>query len=131
MFQKKTDIRYIEKVGIAWHDKGIKTIEDAQKHIKYYEEKWLNYRKILNYIGLKDTDISIPQEEMLEKWLYNYKMPVDVVLEACKIAIMRINEPNLNYIDKIISDWYKMGVKSVTDISRLDKKISKKEKTLK
>lgn len=129
--KKKTDIRYIEKVGIAWHDKGIKTIEDAQKYLKQYEDKWINYRKILNYIGLKDTDISTPQEEILEKWLYTYKMPVEVVLEACKIGIMRINEANLNYIDKIVTDWYKLGIKSINDISKLDKKVTKKEKNTK
>lgn len=129
--KKKTDIRYIEKVGIAWHDKGIKTIEDAQKYLKQYEDKWINYRKILNYIGLKDTDVSTPQEEILEKWLYTYKMPVDVVLEACKIGIMRINEANLNYIDKIVTDWHKLGIKSINDISKLDKKVTKKEKNTK
>lgn len=129
--KKKTDIRYIEKVAIGWHDKGIKTIEDAQNHIKKHEEKWANYRKILNYIGLKDTDISIPQEQLLEKWIYTYKMPLDVILEACRIAIMRINEANLNYIDKIITDWNNLGVKTIQDIKKLDKKATKKDKTVK
>ncbi|SHE51175.1 MULTISPECIES: DnaD domain protein [Caloramator] len=129
--KKKTDIRYIEKVAIGWHEKGIKTIEDAQNHIRKHEEKWTKYRQILNYIGLKDSDISVPQEELLEKWIYSYNMPIDVILEACRIAIMRINEPNLNYIDKIVTDWYNLGVKNVNDIKRLDKKANKKEKASK
>ncbi|GIW48587.1 MAG: hypothetical protein KatS3mg079_063 [Caloramator sp.] len=65
--KKKTDIRYIEKVAIGWHEKGIKTIEDAQNHIRKHEEKWTKYRQILSYIGLKDSDISVPQEGTFRK----------------------------------------------------------------
>lgn len=120
--RKKTDIRYMEKVAIGWHDSGIKDYEDAQRHITRHEEKWNKYRNILNYMGIKDGDISKPQEEFLEKWLLKYKLPVEVINEACKICVMRINEMNFSYIDAILSDWNKNGVKSLKDLEKSDKK---------
>ncbi|QCX33649.1 DnaD domain protein [Caloramator sp. E03] len=124
--KKKTDIRYIEKVAIAWHDSGVKSIEDAQKQIKMREDKWNKYRAIASYLGFKDSEISKPQEEFMEKWLFKMGFPLEIVLEACRICIMRINEGNFNYIDAILSDWYKNGVKKVEDLNKLSKKSRKK-----
>lgn len=124
--KKKTDIRYIEKVAIAWHDSGVKSIEDAQKQIKMREDKWNKYRAIASYLGFKDSEISKPQEEFMEKWLFKMGFPLEIVLEACRICIMRINEGNFNYIDAILSDWHKNGVKNIEDLNKLSKKSRKK-----
>lgn len=120
--KKKTDIRYIEKVGLAWHDNGIKSTDDAQNYITKHEEKWNSYRAILNFMGIKDSEISKPQEEFLEKWLFKFKLPVDVIQEAVRICTMRINESNFSYIDKILADWSKNGVKDIKDVNTTNKK---------
>ena len=36
----KNNYRYIEKVAIAWNDLNIKTVDDAQEHIRKTEDKW-------------------------------------------------------------------------------------------
>jgi DnaD/phage-associated family protein len=120
--KKKTDFRYIEKVGLAWYDNGIKSIDDAQNYITKHEEKWNSYRAILSFMGIKDNDISKPQEEFLEKWLFKFNFPVDVIQEAIRICTMRINESNFSYIDKILADWSKNGVKNINDIKKASKK---------
>lgn len=122
IMRKKTDIRYIEKVAIGWHQSGISSYEDAQRHITMYEEKWSTYRTILNFLGMKDQDISKPQEEMLEKWIFKYGFSVELVLEACRICVMRINESNFSYIDAILNNWHKNGVKDIKDVKKVDKK---------
>lgn len=120
--KKKTDIRYIEKVGLAWHDNGIKSLDDAQNYITKHEEKWNSYRAILSFMGIKDNEVSKPQEEFLEKWLFKFNMPIDIIQEAVRICTMRINESNFSYIDKILADWSKNGVKSINDIKKSNKK---------
>lgn len=126
--RRKTDIRYIEKVAIGWHDSGIKNYEDAQTYITKHEDKWIKYREILTFLGMKDADISKPQEEMLEKWVFKYSFSNDIILEACRICVMRINEPNFSYIDAILNTWHKNGVKKLSDIKKSDKKTSKTSK---
>lgn len=125
----KTDIRYIEKVALGWFDSGIKNTEDAQNYITKHEDKWKRYREILTYAGIKESDISKPQEELLEKWLYTYSLTVDIIKEACRICVMRINECNFSYIDAILNDWYKCGVKKLEDIQKADKKGKTKKKS--
>ena len=123
----KLDIRYMEKVALGWHDTGIHTLSDAMTNITRHEEKWTKYRQVLTFMGLKDGDISKPQEEFLEKWMFKFNYGVDIINEACRICILRINECNFKYIDAIISDWYKNGVKTLQDVKRTDRKKTSKK----
>lgn len=118
----KTDCRYIETIAIAWYDANIKSIEDAQGFIKKHENKWINIRKILTYLGIKDGEIMKPQEEMLTKWLYTYGFSMDIIHRACDICFQRINKADFKYIDGILNSWQKEGIKTLEDIDRKDNK---------
>jgi len=82
----KTSMRYIETVAINWESQGIKTTELAQKNIKNHEDKWMNFRKVLTYLGMNDKDIPKPQEDLLEKWFYTFEFTTDMILKACDIS---------------------------------------------
>jgi DnaD/phage-associated family protein len=114
----KIDSRYIEKIAISWHDSNIKNVNDAQSHIKQHEDKWLKIRKILNYLGIHNTDIMKPQEKLLSKWLDIYKYPLEVIYRACDICFERINKADFKYIDAILNSWYKDGLKSLEEIEK-------------
>ncbi|NMM62093.1 DnaD domain protein [Clostridium sp. P21] len=118
----KTDCRYIEKIALAWFDAKIKSIDDAQSFIKKHEDKWINIRKILNYLGIKDAEIMKPQEDMLNKWINTYKFPIDVIYKACEICFQRINKADFKYIDGILTSWNKDNIKTLEDINKKDTK---------
>lgn len=120
--KQKTDIRYIERVAIAWHDNNVKTIEDAQKYLKSFEEKWSRYRDILNFMGIKDMEISKPQEELLDKWIHKYNFSDELIKEACRICVKRINEINFSYIDAVLSDWHKNNMDSIEKVKKYDRR---------
>ena len=120
--KKKLDIRYMEKVALNWFDCGVKTLRDAQSNITRHEEKWNKYRSILTFMGIKDYDISKPQEEFLEKWVVKYGFETDMINEAIRICITRINEISFSYIDAIINGWHKSGFKTLQDIKKSDTK---------
>lgn len=114
----KSDYRYIEKVAIAWHNMNITTIDDAQNYIKKTEDKWVKIRHILNYLGIKNTDLMKPQEEMLEKWIIDYAFPLEVIEKACNICFQRLNRSDFKYIDGILSSWNKNKLKTLADIEK-------------
>lgn len=118
----KTDYRYFEKVALAWFDAGIKTIEDAQLYIKRHEDKWIKYRQILDYLGIKDADIMKPQEEMLSKWVNQYKFSIEIIEKACTICFERLNRADFKYIDGILSSWNKDNIRTLEDIAAKDLK---------
>ncbi len=118
----KADYRYIETIAISWHDFNIKDIDAAQNYIKKHEDKWMNIRKILTYLGVKNGDVMKPQEELLEKWLNVYKFPIDIIYKACDVCFERLNRADFKYIDGILNSWFKDNIKTLQDIELKDRK---------
>lgn len=124
----KSDYRYIEKVALAWHDLGIKTIYEAQVHIKKNEDKWIKIRHILQYLGIKNTEIMKPQEELLNKWLFIYKFDLPLIEKACDICFQRLNRADFKYIDGILSKWFNDNLKTLQDVAIKDKQFKSNNK---
>jgi len=125
----KVDSRYIEAVALKWHDAGINSAKDAQRYIAQHEEKYNKYRLVLDFLGFKEGELMKPQEEFLDKWFNTWNFSLELVLEACKICSLRINEANFSYIDGILSNWYKKGIKSIKEIEASD--VKKRAKNVK
>lgn len=124
----KSDSRYIEKVALSWHDLKITTIEQAQHLITKTEDKWINIRKILTYLGITNTDIMKPQQDLIEKWLLIYKFPNEIILKACDICFERLNRADFKYIDGILTNWNKNNIKTLEDMALKDTKNIKNTK---
>jgi len=124
----KSDSRYIEKVALSWYDLKITTIEQAQNLITKTEDKWINIRKILTYLGITNTDIMKPQQDLIEKWLLIYKFPNEIILKACDICFERLNRADFKYIDGILTNWNKNNIKTLEDIALKDTKNIKNTK---
>lgn len=63
--------------------------------------------------------------EIIKAWLEN-KIDESVIKEAVKEATFN-GVSNLRYIDKILYEWGKAGIKNVSDIEQMRKKRKKKE----
>lgn len=116
----KTDIRYIEKVALNWHNANIRSVEDAQQFITKHEDKWIQFRKILEYLGMKNSEVMKPQQDLMEKWLYTYDFSLDMIKKACDICFNRINHPDFKYIDGILTKWDKDNIRTVKDVELRD-----------
>ncbi len=117
----KSDYRYIEKVALTWHDMNIKTMSQAQNYIKQTEDKWIKIRKILSYLGIKNTDLMKPQEEMLNKWITTYNFDLEMIQKACDICANRLNRADFKYIDGILTNWFNNNIKTLEDVALKDK----------
>lgn len=114
----KTNMRYIETVAINWESRGVKTIQLAQENIKKHEDKWLNYRKVLTYLGISDKDVPKPQEDLLEKWFYTYGFTSDMILKACDISFNTLGKVEMGYINGILRSWQKDAIKTLDDVNK-------------
>jgi DnaD/phage-associated family protein len=47
------------------------------------------------------------------EWLYDYKMPCEVILQAFRYAVEKKGIKNIKYIGAIISNWYDKGINTV------------------
>lgn len=110
-------IRYIEKVALAWHDAGIKTVTEARESTgKYHKE----YYDIFKALGVNSHNPITAEIRIMDKWLVTYGFPMDVITEACTRTILNTAKPTLGYADGILTNWWNSGVKTLDDIKAQD-----------
>ena len=114
-----TSIRYIETVAISWHEKGFATVDQAKAYASGFTK---NSFSVMRAFGLTGRNPGEMEREMIERWFGEYGFTKEVVLEACNRTIEATHNPSFRYADRILSEWRKAGVHSLTDISVLDEK---------
>ncbi|MBQ4563101.1 MAG: DnaD domain protein [Lachnospiraceae bacterium] len=112
-----TSVRTMEKIALEWHERGIKTPEQAEAmQTVYRQDMW----KIMKAFGLTKRNPNNSEKKMMEKWLMQYGFDLDVIIEACDRTVFQIHEPSFPYADKILSSWKKSGVRTKSDIEQAD-----------
>lgn len=123
-----TSLHYIEKVGLAWHQKGITTVAMAKQETSTWNK---NYFTILKAFGIRNRN-PIPKEaEYMERWLSEYAFSMDLIREACQRTIAQTGQPSFKYAEGILSKWKEQNVKTMDDVKHLDAEHKKGSKALK
>jgi len=119
-------LRYIEKCAIDWAERDIDDLEKALDYVHLFDK---NYRSVLQRMGKLSSFPTPAQRRMIDKWLHEMHLPLDIVLEACDRTSLTAEKPSLSYVDKILSKWHKSGIATLADIQQADDDYaSKREK---
>ncbi len=109
-------IRYIEKVGSAWYERGIRTVEEARREQRARRE----YYAILAALGINGRAPVEAETVFMDKWLGEYGFSMDIIEEACSRTVLNTKQPSLKYADGILTRWHDAGVRTRKDIDVLD-----------
>ncbi len=121
-------IHYIEKIALDWHEKGIRTVDDAREQAEICRKQ---YYQVLKAFGLTRRGPAPEEKKVMDMWFYDYGFQLDIVLEACSRTINSIHEPSFKYAGGILADWKKKGVRSRSDIDALDQAFAKEQEAKK
>ena len=122
-----TSMRYIEAVARSWHEKGIRTAQEAKDYSASYNRDSF---AVMKAFGINSRKPAAPEQKLMDKWIKDYGFSRDVVLEACNRTITAIHNPSFQYADKILTDWKEAGVRGLGDIRELDaRRMAAKEDT--
>lgn len=112
-------IRYIETVALSWHEKGIKTAQEAREYTASFTKDSF---AVMRAFGLTDRKPGDAEKEMIERWFNGYGFGRELVVEACNRTMDAIHSPSFRYADTILDGWRKAGVRSIKDVAVLDEK---------
>lgn len=110
-------IHYIHKVALSWHSQDIRTAEQAKTNSVLYNK---NCYSILNAYGIKGRAPAASEIAYIRKWHEEYAFSLEIILEACDRTMNMIHQPNFEYTDSILKNWYKKNVHTLEDVSVLD-----------
>ena len=123
--QNHRSLSYIEKVGLAWHEENISTVEAAKQRTNTWCK---DYFVILRAFGIRGRDPVSTEVEYMNRWLKEYGFSMDIIKEACARTIAQTAQPSFKYAEGILSKWKKQNVHHLTDIQGLDEEHQKRVK---
>ncbi len=115
-------VRYMETVALDWHRKKITTVEQARIYTPLHHK---NLYAVMKALGLNGRQPAPSEQKIIDRWFREYQFSLDMVIEACNRTMISIHEPNLNYVESILSRWKKAGISSLAQVQGLDEQFQK------
>ncbi|MDD2578654.1 MAG: DnaD domain protein [Clostridia bacterium] len=115
---------YIARVAENWSQRGIVTYADLNRYFLEHEK----VNKICQRIGQKlRRRLTAYDEEMVSRWVEKMGFDFDVIELALRKTV-RLANPNLAYIDKILEDWFSHQLHTVEAIQTYEKERSSRQR---
>lgn len=118
------NIAYIKKVGFAWYDAGISTVQQAKDETLTRNR---DYYTIMRAYGLGNREPGTMELQYLKKWLETDHLPLDLVLEAANRTMMQIHAPRFGYTDSILESWKQAQALTLEAVQALDEAHSRRQ----
>lgn len=110
-------MHYIKKVALSWDERKIRTVTEAKAGTVLYNK---NCYSVLNAYGIKGRAPAASEIAYIRRWNEEYCFSLDIILEACDRTMNTIHQPNFEYTDTILKNWFEKNVRRLEDIESLD-----------
>jgi len=97
-----SNMKYIEKVALAWHENGITTVEQAKSATAMCSKHALTVSK---HFGIGDRKFTPAELDMIKRWSDEYNFSDELIAEACKRTVLNMGKPNFSYAEGIFKKW--------------------------
>jgi DnaD/phage-associated family protein len=118
----KRNMRYIEKVAISWADKGINSIEKAEKYLMAMEQKNSILYEVKKCLGIIDRALTDIEERYIDEWINKMNFSIDLIKKAYELTILNTGKLAFPYLNSILTAWHQRGIKTIkaaeTDIEQ-------------
>ena len=111
----KRSMNYIEQVAVSWSERGITTLEEADRFMREQAEKTNSYASLKRIFGINSRDFTTIELNYLNTWILVYNMTEEMVALAYEYCILRTNKLSFPYMDKIIENWFENGIHTIED----------------
>lgn len=122
------NFNYVKTILLSWYDSGLLTLKDVEGKLLQEKEEFLRYRKIYAILGYSSKLPSEGDKEVMKRWLNEYEFDFDFLIFVLKESSKRTSNVNMNYLDKIIMDLHKEGVKDIEAYRQYNENRSSKDK---
>lgn len=125
----KTGFAAISRTCREWSELEIDSIEGAIEYIEAHnivDEAW---QKLRSMTELSNKNPTQKQKRFLTVWLKDYGYNTDMIYFAYEESVDNTGKISFEYMDKVLSSWYKNSVKTPQDIQREKMKWQQQQKS--
>lgn len=118
----KLNVSYVDTIASDWNKKGISTHEQADAEILHMQSYHSLSSQVASRLGINRALIS-QETGYIKKWA-DMGMNIEMINEAYERSVRstQSNKVSFAYINKILTEWSKSGIKTVADAQANDRK---------
>jgi len=111
---------YIEAVARNWAEEEIFSHALAEEKLKRLDEASKAWNKVREILKLERRSPSKKEEEFSNRWINEWNFSPSIILESYNRCIDSTSKLSFSYMNKVLENWYKKGVKTVSDINNIE-----------
>ncbi len=117
---RAVSIRYMDTVARGWADMRLYTSHDIDEHLSKQNGYMLYVRDIKKRWRLS-RNITEDELALYKKWNSEWKIPHEVIMEACSDAVYASN-PSFAYLDSVLAGYRERGTVDMEAVDAYRKK---------
>jgi len=121
--EKKSTMRYIEKVAMNWAEVGIDTTEKAEELLTSLDKRLTYEHHIKSLFGINSRELTPSEKVIVGEWESTLKPNNDLIIAAFEINIERTGKLSIKYINGILKSWAEKGIATLTQIAEEKKPV--------
>ena len=110
----KRSAQAIKNQARIWFELGVNSLELAEEYIKKANKA--NELQTFIKTELHIKTLTNVQKAVIESWQTEMEFGQDLIKEACTLAKLQKEKANVHYVNGILNNWYKDGIKTVKDL---------------
>ena len=116
---KRPTLRQIEKEAYIWQERGILTLDLAEKHVRELLDRRRESSRIQRILGIRDRILAPSEERYIHSWMEMGFSP-EAVGEAYDRTILKKKELAWPYMNRILENWHKRELHELEAILEAD-----------
>lgn len=111
--KKPVGIAYLNAMAKNWSEEGITTLDAAEEKISELENSNDFWKEILDLASIKYRAPSVKQRAVIKEWKEDFS--IELIGYACEIMKENASTPSIKYLEKILKNWKKAGIKTIDE----------------
>lgn len=112
----KKSVLYISRMAFSMFDSDIVTEEALIRHLEEEKIKDDLLYNIRQLFGIGSRALTTREKTCINRWIDEYKMPLDMITEAYEITVNKTNEPSVVYANAVLKRWHSEGFTTIEQI---------------
>ena len=109
--------RYVATVLKDWKSKGFTSPAQVEEYLQGMDRHFDLQKQIFRALGFS-RNATEEEKRIMNKWFDDYGFDLEKIKEACS-KTSGISNPNINYVDSILTSWYRESGRTPEDSAQL------------
>lgn len=114
----RRSLRFVETAAFNFYDEGVTDLPALQTKLRRMEQMEEVEVQLRRMFGMGDRALTPGEKKKFSAWLYEYNFGMDMITRAYEITVDAKGSPNLKYMDAILANWNRDGIRTPEDVNK-------------